>query len=108
MDLKRVINKTPHKLKCGRFTLPLNRPLVMGILNLTPDSFSDGGRFDNTDGVLSCAESMIESGVDIIDVGAESTRPGSEEVNELIIFFGETLSVDNLCSAKYLILPILG
>ena len=56
----------------------------MGILNLTPDSFSDGGRFDNTDGVLSCAESMIESGVDIIDVGAESTRPGSEEVNEKI------------------------
>ena len=56
----------------------------MGILNLTPDSFSDGGRFNKTEDALSCAELMIESGVDIIDVGAESTRPGSEEVNEEI------------------------
>ena len=56
----------------------------MGILNLTPDSFSDGGRFTSVDKVLSVAESMIENGVDIIDIGAESTRPGSEVVDEKI------------------------
>jgi dihydropteroate synthase len=54
----------------------------MGILNLTPDSFSDGGRFLKIDDVLSYAAFMVKSGVDIIDVGAESTRPGSDEVDE--------------------------
>jgi dihydropteroate synthase len=56
----------------------------MGILNLTPDSFSDGGRFNKTDDVLACAVGMVESGVDIIDVGAESTRPNAAEVDEKI------------------------
>jgi dihydropteroate synthase len=53
------------------------RPLVMGVLNVTPDSFSDGGRFQSLDLALSHAEQMIAEGVDIIDIGGESTRPGA-------------------------------
>jgi dihydropteroate synthase len=65
-------------LQCGRFRLPLgDRPLVMGVLNMTPDSFSDGGRYQSLDAALSCAEQMIADGVDIIDVGGESSRPGA-------------------------------
>ena len=66
--------------QCGRYDLPLagdeSRPLVMGILNVTPDSFSDGGRFSLLESALAHAEQMISDGVDIIDIGAESTRPG--------------------------------
>ncbi|MGS0743670.1 dihydropteroate synthase [Glaciimonas sp. GG7] len=67
--------------QCGRYRLPVNtpnaRPLVMGILNITPDSFSDGGRFYSLEFALSHAEQMIADGVDIIDIGGESSRPGS-------------------------------
>lgn len=66
-------------LKCGRFRLPVQpgrRPLVMGILNVTPDSFSDGGRHHSLELALTHAEQMIADGVDIIDIGGESTRPG--------------------------------
>ena len=66
--------------QCGRYDLPLaddeSHPLVMGILNVTPDSFSDGGRFSLLESALAHAEQMISDGVDIIDIGAESTRPG--------------------------------
>src|SRR5689334_412368 len=55
--------------------LALNRPIVMGILNVTPDSFSDGGQFTDPDTALEHAKRMIEEGADIIDVGGESTRP---------------------------------
>jgi dihydropteroate synthase len=67
-------------LQCGRYRLPLNgsRPLVMGILNVTPDSFSDGGRFQALEAAVSHAEQMIAEGVDIIDIGGESSRPGVE------------------------------
>ncbi|MFA0440498.1 dihydropteroate synthase [Vibrio sp. 10N.286.49.C2] len=61
-------------------TLHLDRPLVMGILNVTPDSFSDGGKFNSIENALVQAASMIQSGVSIIDVGGESTRPGAPEV----------------------------
>jgi dihydropteroate synthase len=68
-------------LQCGRYRLKISgpsfRPLVMGVLNVTPDSFSDGARFSSLDAVITQAELMIESGVDIIDIGGESTRPGS-------------------------------
>ena len=57
------------------------RPLVMGILNVTPDSFSDGGRYSQIDTALDHARSMLAEGADIIDVGAESTRPGAEAVS---------------------------
>ena len=56
------------------------RPLVMGILNLTPDSFSDGGRFQGLDAALAQAQSLVAGGADILDVGAESTRPGHTPV----------------------------
>ncbi len=56
------------------------RTLVMGILNVTPDSFSDGGRFEDADAAIAHAGRMIEDGADLLDVGGESTRPGSEPV----------------------------
>jgi len=58
------------------------RPRVMGILNVTPDSFSDGGRFDGLDAALAQARRMADEGADIIDIGAESTRPGHTPVSE--------------------------
>src|SRR5688500_5295136 len=59
---------------------PLGRPLVMGVLNVTPDSFSDGGRFDSAERAVARAEEMVAEGADLIDVGGESTRPGSQPV----------------------------
>jgi dihydropteroate synthase len=67
-------------LICGRFTLTFERPLVMGILNVTPDSFSDGGRYIAREDALRQAERMVADGVDIIDIGGESTRPGAPPV----------------------------
>jgi dihydropteroate synthase len=66
--------------RCGRFQLSLERPLVMGIVNVTPDSFSDGGRFLAPDSALAHARQLIVEGADIIDIGGESTRPGAAEV----------------------------
>jgi dihydropteroate synthase len=72
-----------NELVCGRHVLPLGeRTLVMGILNVTPDSFSDGGRFFDLDQALAQARAMVEAGADIIDIGGESTRPGAEPVDE--------------------------
>jgi dihydropteroate synthase len=70
----------PEPLQCGRFTLTFERPLVMGILNVTPDSFSDGGQFALRGDALRQAEQMMLDGVDIIDIGGESTRPGAPPV----------------------------
>ena len=72
-------------LKCGEKTLNLSRPAIMGVLNVTPDSFSDGGQlFSQTkidaDKVLYAAETMVNEGADIIDLGGESTRPGAAPV----------------------------
>ena len=71
-------------LQCGRYRFKLEgrgfRPLVMGILNITPDSFSDGGKYLSLPAALSHAEEMIQEGVDIIDIGAESSRPGADPV----------------------------
>ena len=69
-------------LQCGRFGFPLEkRALVMGILNTTPDSFSDGGRFQSLEFAVSRAEEMISEGVDMIDIGGESSRPGAPPVS---------------------------
>jgi dihydropteroate synthase len=71
----------PHYFQCGRYRYDLSqRPLVMGILNVTPDSFSDGGRFQSLEFALSRAEEMVAQGADLIDIGGESTRPGAEPV----------------------------
>jgi len=72
----------PKRLRCGKFQLELDRPLVMGILNITPDSFSDGGLFTEPRRALERAREMIEQGADLIDIGAESTRPGAPPVPE--------------------------
>lgn len=79
--------KTPRILTCGKHKLDISSPCIMGILNTTPDSFSDGGRHYasqnlSLDSVLKHAESMLAAGAAIIDVGGESTRPGSLPVSE--------------------------
>jgi len=74
----------PATWRCGRFLFDFSkrqRPLVMGILNATPDSFSDGGKFRTPKDAIAQAERMIFNGVDIIDIGGESTRPGAEPVS---------------------------
>ncbi|MFH1788838.1 MAG: dihydropteroate synthase [Candidatus Altiarchaeota archaeon] len=68
-------------IECGSHRLSLDGTLVMGILNVTPDSFYDGGTYSNTGDVLERARRMVADGVDILDVGGESTRPGSEPVS---------------------------
>lgn len=68
------------RLQCGRHLLDLDAPIVMGILNVTPDSFSDGGRFLGLTAALLQAERLAEEGAAIIDVGGESTRPGAVPV----------------------------
>jgi dihydropteroate synthase len=68
-------------LQLNKHFFDLKRPLVMGILNITPDSFSDGGMYLDSNAALKRADKMIEEGVDIIDIGGESTRPGSETVS---------------------------
>lgn len=73
--------KVAPRLRCGTHDLVLDRPRVMGILNITPDSFSDGGKFNQLDAALARAEQMVEGGADIIDVGGESTRPGASPVS---------------------------
>lgn len=67
---------------CGRFELALSRPLVMGIVNVTPDSFSDGGQHARLDAAVAHAQRLAAEGADMLDIGGESTRPGSESVPE--------------------------
>jgi dihydropteroate synthase len=69
-------------LRCGRFELPLARPLLMGVLNVTPDSFSDGGRFLDPQAAIAHGRELLAQGADIVDIGAESTRPGAPPVSE--------------------------
>lgn len=73
--------KSKAKLKLGATLLDLTQPRIMGVLNRTPDSFSDGGRFTGLDQALVQVERMVKEGADILDVGGESTRPGAAEVS---------------------------
>src|SRR5450830_39911 len=66
---------------CGKYQLNLNRPHVMGIVNITPDSFSDGGKFASTNLAIDHALQLIADGADILDIGGESTRPGATPVS---------------------------
>ena len=71
------------KIKCGSFDLDYsNKTLIMGILNVTPDSFSDGGKYNRIDAALKHAERMVNDGADILDVGGESTRPNYERISD--------------------------
>ena len=65
---------------CAGKSLDLSVPRIMGIVNVTPDSFSDGGKFFSADAALQHALKLVEDGADILDIGGESTRPGSEVV----------------------------
>jgi dihydropteroate synthase len=65
---------------CGKYTLDLSRPRVMGIINVTPDSFSDGGRFAAAQAAIEHGLRLVEEGADILDIGGESTRPGAAPV----------------------------
>ncbi|NMH74448.1 dihydropteroate synthase [Bacillus sp. RO2] len=70
------------KLICGPYNLPLGeRTLIMGILNATPDSFSDGGKYNEVEMAVLRAKELVEQGADILDIGGESTRPGAEKVS---------------------------
>lgn len=97
------------ELQCGRYRLSVGeaaRPLVMGVLNVTPDSFSDGGLFDAHDRAIAHARQMLADGADMIDIGGESTRPGApplsveEELSRVLPVLdalrdcGKPLSVD--------------
>ena len=70
-----------NSIQCAGRQLKLDSPVVMGILNVTPDSFSDGGLFSSIDKALSQAEKMLKDGAQIIDIGGESTRPGAQSVS---------------------------
>jgi dihydropteroate synthase len=70
--------------RCRHRTIDLTRPVVMGILNVTPDSFSDGGRYAGTEAALARARQIVAEGAAIIDVGGQSTRPGSLAVEESV------------------------
>lgn len=76
-----AIDHPSRKLYGRNCCLVLDRPRIMGVLNLTPDSFSDGGRYQQSDAALRRAMEMVAEGVDLIDVGGESTRPGAPEVS---------------------------
>ena len=74
MRMKMIIGKKEFDVK--------NRTYVMGILNITPDSFSDGGKYNQIDNALRHVENMITDGADIIDVGGESTRPNYQKISD--------------------------
>lgn len=94
------------RLVCGKYALSLERPLVMGIVNVTPDSFSDGGKFQDSRAAIMHARQMVEDGADLLDIGGESTRPGaraaslSEELDrvlpiiEALASIGVPISID--------------
>ncbi|HBN52717.1 MAG TPA: dihydropteroate synthase, partial [Stenotrophomonas sp.] len=68
-------------LDCAGRPLRLDRPRVMGIVNVTPDSFSDGGQHFDTDAAVAHALALVEQGADLLDIGGESTRPGAGQVS---------------------------
>ncbi|MFC2993841.1 dihydropteroate synthase [Acinetobacter sichuanensis] len=76
-----LIPLTQRVLNCGTLTLDLSKPHVMGILNVTPDSFSDGGMHNEVEQAIAFAQQMIMDGATVIDVGGESTRPGASPVS---------------------------
>lgn len=88
--------------RCGSYEFDERMPVIMGILNVTPDSFSDGGRFEDIDTALEHAHAMLDEGAHIIDVGGESTRPGAqgitiEEELARVIDVVRALAAENVC-----------
>jgi dihydropteroate synthase len=104
---KTITSINPLPWKIGEQLMGGKRPLIMGILNITPDSFFDGGRYNSIDRAIAHCSDMIQGGADIIDVGGESTRPGSQSVKapedinrvipiitELVKRFDKPVSID--------------
>ncbi|MPL55211.1 Dihydropteroate synthase [bioreactor metagenome] len=89
------IQYTNFSINCNGRLVDLNTPKIMGILNLTPDSFSDGGKFNNEKSALFHAEKLLKDGADFIDIGAQSTRPNAEylSVDEEIRRIGNMISL---------------
>jgi dihydropteroate synthase len=93
-------------LRAGRFSLALTRPLIMGVVNVTPDSFSDGGRYLDLDRACAHARQLVAEGADLLDIGGESSRPGADAVSleeerrrvlpllERVVGLGVPVSVD--------------
>lgn len=77
-----ILSRKPRPWRAGGVVLGGDRPLLMGILNVTPDSFFDGGRHAGVDAALRHAEALLSAGADILDVGGESSRPGADPVPE--------------------------
>ncbi|NOZ46901.1 MAG: dihydropteroate synthase [Chlorobi bacterium] len=82
MNNKNTFLESNFTINCNGKLIDLNKPVVMGILNITPDSFYDGGKYKNEKAVLSQIEKMICEGAEIIDIGAYSSRPGAKEISE--------------------------
>ena len=84
-----------HSINCRRKLIDLSTPKIMGILNLTPDSFSDGGKFNDEKSALLQAEKMIKEGADFIDIGAQSTRPNADflSARQEILRIGDVISL---------------
>ncbi|MBN1326474.1 MAG: dihydropteroate synthase [Candidatus Cloacimonetes bacterium] len=87
-ELKRFLKQVCHEreiiFECGTLKINRNQILLMGILNVTPDSFSDGNEFNSVEAAIKHGIQMIDSGADIIDIGGESTRPGADRVSSEI------------------------
>lgn len=77
----RLVSLPQQQLQCGDLVLDLSKPHIMGILNVTPDSFSDGGQYQHLELAFDHAQAMIAAGASIIDIGGESTRPGASAVS---------------------------
>jgi dihydropteroate synthase len=94
------------QLRAGTFTLSLVRPLIMGVINVTPDSFSDGGQFFDAAAAIAQAKRLVDEGADVLDIGGESSRPGAAPlalqaelkrvlpVLEACVAFGRPVSID--------------
>ena len=81
MEYKNTILENDFTINCNGKLLDLSKPIIMGILNITPDSFYDGGKYENELKIIQQVEKMIEEGADIIDIGALSSRPGAKGIS---------------------------
>lgn len=81
MSLKDTLFSVKQTINCGGHVIDLRQPKIMGILNITPDSFYDGGRYYSESAILDRVNAMISEGADIIDIGGYSSRPGAEEIS---------------------------
>jgi dihydropteroate synthase len=92
--------------QCRHRIIDLTRPIVMGILNVTPDSFSDGNRYSSTEAALARAARMVEDGAAIIDVGGESTRPGAQAVDEAVEIARVVPVIEGIAAASNIAISI--